>query len=120
MSGRFRSAETTAISLPDDPNVIRIKDRLDLRGQALIEEALIPGEAANDNGIISALMLAYIADWAGPDFDGMPCTPENIMALPFDDPLVEKAHNEIAKRYGEWLKQRQARGNAVSSAGSKS
>lgn len=120
MSDRFRTGDTTAVSLPDEPNEIRIKKRIDLRGQTLLEQTMIPGGRAADESIIGALMVAYIAGWSGPDFDGLPCTPENVLALPFDDPLVEKVHNEIAERYREYIERKQQAGNAVSSVGSKS
>lgn len=47
-----------------------------------------------------ALLLHNILAWSGPDFDDLPCTPENIRALPSAayDPFIEKVVNEIGER----------------------
>ena len=47
-----------------------------------------------------ALLLHNIVSWRGPDFDGLPCTPANIRALPSaeSDPFIEKVVNEIGTR----------------------
>jgi hypothetical protein len=45
-----------------------------------------------------ALLTNNILRWEGPEFGGIPCTPENIALLNDEDPLVEKVLGEIAER----------------------
>jgi len=45
-----------------------------------------------------AMLVLNILGWSGPDFDNVPCTPENIRRLDPDQPVVEKAIEEITRR----------------------
>jgi len=45
-----------------------------------------------------ALLTNNILRWEGPEFGGIPCTPENIALLNDEDPLVEKVLAEISER----------------------
>lgn len=56
--------------------------------------------ALNVGAHVMALLLHNILDWSGPDFDGLPCTPANIRALPMpeSDLFIEKVANAIGER----------------------
>lgn len=45
-----------------------------------------------------ALLTNNIMRWEGPEFNGIPCTAENIALLDDSDPLVEMVLKEIAER----------------------
>lgn len=51
------------------------------------------------NEVQEALYIAGVVGWEGPEFDGEPCTPENVRSLPSDHPLVEATFNEMKNRY---------------------
>lgn len=45
-----------------------------------------------------ALMTLNIVGWEGPQFEGVPCTPDNIEQLDPDEPLVVRVLEEIGRR----------------------
>lgn len=87
------------------PNVITIRARMtvEIAGRVSSEMAKL----GNDNKTelylgahTGALLLHNILGWRGPDFDDLPCTPENIRSLPSaeSDPFIQKVVNEIGER----------------------
>jgi hypothetical protein len=48
--------------------------------------------------IQTALLVHNIVRWAGPSFVEVPCTPENIVRLDPDEPLVQKVLRELDTR----------------------
>lgn len=87
------------------PNVITIRARMDVATAGKVRSEMV---TLDDNGKpelqigiqTGALLLHNIVSWRGPDFDGLPCTPANIRALPSadSDPFIEKVVNEIGTR----------------------
>jgi hypothetical protein len=47
---------------------------------------------------LNALLEENILAWEGGDFDGVPCTKENIRKLDPTDPFIDRVADEIAKR----------------------
>lgn len=85
------------------PNVIVVKARMDVATAGKVSSEL--AKLGDDNKIemhignhVLALLLHNVISWRGPDFDGLPCTPANIRALPTGDPFIEKVANEIGER----------------------
>jgi hypothetical protein len=96
---------------PDDlvsdarPNVITIRARMsvDIAGRVSSELARMGADNKAEIRLgehTTALLLHNIVGWRGPDFDELPCTPENIRALPSasSDPFIEKVVNAIGER----------------------
>jgi hypothetical protein len=96
---------------PDDlvsdasPNVITIRARMsvDIAGRVSSELARMGADNKAEIRLgehTTALLLHNILGWHGPDFDDLPCTPENIRALPSanSDPFIEKVVNAIGER----------------------
>ena len=91
------------------PNVVYIKPRMDVQTRARVQDAMLetttgePGTSAMSVSIKSgsnmlALLQHNITDWAGPDFEGVPCTPEMIARLDLSEPLIARVLDEITKR----------------------
>ena len=87
------------------PNVVTIRARMteDIYGR--VQSALITLGVDNKpethvGAHVGALLLHNILAWRGPDFDDLPCTPENIRALPSaqSDPFIAKVADEIVQR----------------------
>ncbi len=55
----------------------------------------VQGASAEDRLVV--LYTANIVDWEGPDFQGTPCTAENIALLDPNEPLIELVGNKIAE-----------------------
>jgi hypothetical protein len=99
----FVSNERVAVTVPGNPNTIYIRAKMDFGTKNRVLDALTSiqqsGAAEYHVGpYLTALAEANIVGWEGPDFGGVPCTPENIARLDPDDPLVDAALNEIGKR----------------------
>jgi hypothetical protein len=87
------------------PNVITIRARMsvDIAGRVSSELARMGADNKAEIRLgehTTALLLHNIVGWHGPDFDDLPCTPENIRALPAasSDPFIEKVVNAIGER----------------------
>jgi hypothetical protein len=87
------------------PNVITIRARMsvDIAGRVSSELARMGADNKAEIRLgehTTALLLHNIVGWRGPDFDDLPCTPENIRALPAanSDPFIEKVVNAIGER----------------------
>lgn len=87
------------------PNVITIRARMSVEIAGRVSSEIAKLGANNQPELYlgahtTALLLHNILGWSGPDFDGLPCTPENIRALPpaASDPFIEKVVNEIGER----------------------
>jgi hypothetical protein len=98
----------------DEGNVMVLRARMDFATRSKVQDELVRmnAEAANGKrgrgGMVSMsvglgtqqllLLKANLKAWRGPDFDGVPCTPEMIDTLDPYEPLVEKALEEIGQR----------------------
>jgi hypothetical protein len=88
------------------PNVITIRARMSIEVSGRVTSEIAKLGADNKTTEVSigaqavALLLHNILAWRGPDFDDLPCTPENIRSLPTSasDPFIEKVVNEIGER----------------------
>jgi hypothetical protein len=87
------------------PNVITIRARMsvDIAGRVSSELARMGADNKAEIRLgehTTALLLHNILSWRGPDFDDLPCTPDNIRALPSasSDPFIEKVVNAIGER----------------------
>lgn len=87
------------------PNVIVIRARMSVEIAGRVSSELMQLGADNKPELhvgahAGALLLHNIVSWRGPDFDGLPCTPANIRALPSaeSDPFIEKVVNAIGSR----------------------
>ena len=100
----FVSGEPVAVTLPDNPNAILIRPKMDLATENRVVGALAQmeqstGQARLDVGAyLLELAVANIVGWQGPAFEGVACTPEAIRRLDPDDPLVDAALDEIGRR----------------------
>lgn len=94
-------------SISEGPNTIHLRRHLDFGGQTLIESVAGAAAAGNSNAnVIGTLMQVYITKWDGPAFldkngRAVPVSAAQIRRLDPNDPLVERVHDEIARRYGE-------------------
>lgn len=110
---KFVSQEPVPVHTEDDPaNIIWIKPRMDVGTTSMVQSAMVSinmqanGTGRADNTSIRmdigaynlALMIHNFVRWEGPGFEGLPCNAENIKRLEQDDPLVEKALQEINRR----------------------
>jgi hypothetical protein len=107
-SDRFHIDPDARVDVPEDGetgNVITIRARMNvdtfgrLKAEIKRRNTAEQTEAGLDAAPV-AMLLHNILAWRGPDFDDLPCTPENICALPPAelDPFIEKVVNEIAER----------------------
>lgn len=92
--------DTTIDGAPMNCMVIRARMNVEIAGR--VQSEMARRNAANQTegyvGVVSiALLLHNVLAWSGPDFDDLPCTPENICALPPPelDPFIEKVINTI-------------------------
>lgn len=112
---RFVPNEPIPVHTEDDPaNVIYIRPRMDVGTLALVRSAMtsismhanvmtnaMPTSAdlKFDIGAYNLALLTHnIMRWSGPDFDNVPCNPDNIKRLDQDDPLVGRVLQEINNR----------------------
>lgn len=89
------------VPISDGKNTIYIRAKMSVGVRAKVEDAIAMadgGTAKNIGSYILALLENNILAWEGPDFEGVPCTVENIRRLDPDDPLVQKVRDEIARR----------------------
>jgi hypothetical protein len=87
----------------DQKHTIFIRPKMDFGTKTLvIEELYSLNEQAEGSIHLGrhrlALMKHNVVAWDGPDFTGVPCTPDTICKLDPDDPLVERVLEEIATR----------------------
>ena len=90
------------IEVDSDPgNVIWIREQLDLGQSQRLQNSATAGVLGHtsDRGIVSGLWEIYVVKWAGPDFDGLPCTAKNWNKYSPDDPLIEAVDDAIEKQY---------------------
>lgn len=87
------------------PNVITIRARMNVEIAGRVKDEMDmrkidPAVQGMTGSVGVALLLHNILAWSGPDFDDLPCTPENIAALPPPqlDPFIEKVVNVIGER----------------------
>ncbi len=83
--------DTKRVEVRDDKgNVIGIRRKMDLGAVSYIQ-GVEPRER------LIELYAVNIIDWSGPDFAGVPCTPENIRRLDYDEPILEQVGDKIAE-----------------------
>jgi hypothetical protein len=85
------------------PNIIWIRARMDVAtsGKVANELVKVGGDNAPEYHLGAqqvALLIHNIMQWEGPDFDGVPCTPERIRTLDPNEPHIVKVLEEIAER----------------------
>jgi len=96
--------DTNEVISDQPPNVIFIRPKMDFATQKKVGAAGFKlGGAGKPNELdlaenLIAMLVLNIVGWSGPLFDAVPCTPENIRRLDPDQPVVEKALEEIARR----------------------
>lgn len=104
---RFISNERVPVYLDEDPsNIIYIRSKMNVGVQNRVQDAIAAISQDGGKADISyhlgaynnALLTCNVLGWEGPDFDKVPCTPENILELDPDDPLLEKVLEEINRR----------------------
>lgn len=104
---KFVHEDRVAVSLENDPHIIWIRAKMDFGTRQKIYSAMAQitaglgdqPQVGFDMGAYQMALLQHnILAWEGPDFKGVPCTPENIGHLDPDDPLVQKTADEIAAR----------------------
>ncbi len=71
-------------------NTIYVRTEYTAR-QSVVLASLQQAIAAGEADAAERLLAIIIADWEGPDFEGIPCTPENVARLNMADPLVRAA-----------------------------
>lgn len=106
--GKFSSRDRVPVRIEGDPNTVWIKAALShgMRTRIQAAGARVHGVVGNDDAEYdfdvqaanSAVFAEFIVDWEGPDFDGVPCTLENILDVDADDPLMQKVVEEINAR----------------------
>lgn len=85
------------------PNVIYIRARMDVatKGRVTSEMFTLGKDSQLEARLgenTTALLVHNIVRWSGPDFDGVPCTPENIRKLDPTEPHLDKVLDAIAER----------------------
>lgn len=86
---RFIATDRVAIS-DDAGNTVYVRRKMDLGAVSRVQGAK-PGEQ------LIALYVSNILAWTGPDFKGMPCSPESIEKLDPNDPFWETVATRIAE-----------------------
>jgi hypothetical protein len=95
-------ADTVISETP--PNIIWIKAKMDMATDAKVKSELM--KLGSDNKTLEAhlgenqmaLLIHNIVRWEGPDFAGVPCTPENIRTLDPTEPHLTLVLDAIAER----------------------
>lgn len=85
------------------PNVIYILSKMNVSVKGRVTSELFTVGKAGDlearlGANETALLVHNVVKWEGPDFDGVPCTPDNIRKLDPTEPHIEKVLEEIAER----------------------
>ena len=88
---------------PRRPNIIYIRPKMNFKTEAMVNAAALRIDTSGKSEMhpedyLVALLVQNIVRWEGPDFDSMPCTPENIENLDPDEPHIERVCDEIARR----------------------
>jgi hypothetical protein len=111
--GHFVKANEVPVTLDgeDIPNsekdVVYIKPKMDIGTKNRVTDAaytfggpgaLSQGMHFQSGAYINALLVENIIRWEGPGFEGVLCTPENILLLDEDSPLVVRVLEEIRER----------------------
>lgn len=95
------------VAVQDGPNTIYVKAKMDFGTKTAVMDALqelttrdgtTPNVALHFGAYQVALLQHNVTGWSGPAFQGVPCTPDMIARLDPDEPLVQKALEEIARR----------------------
>lgn len=92
-----------AIISTTKPNVIYIKSKMDVATKAKVtSEMFTVGKDSQLEARLGAnelaLLIHNIVKWDGPDFDGVPCTPDRIRTLDPTEPHIAKVLEVIAER----------------------
>lgn len=105
---RFVDRRPVPVQLEGDDDIIWIKPKMDLGTRKKVQSAMVRSVSTDSDGETIAevdlgkanmvLLENNIVKWEGPGFDGKPFTPENLRQLDPDDPLLEKALEEINAR----------------------
>jgi hypothetical protein len=104
---RFVSDERVPVYLDEDPtNIIYIRPKMNVGIQNRVMGAVASLKAGGNGQDVAFNIGAYntafltnnIVGWAGPDFDNVECSPENIERLDPDDLLLDKVLGEINRR----------------------
>lgn len=105
---KFKSRERIPIRVDGDPNTVWIRPALSYGMRLRIQGAgtRVHGKAGGDAADVdfdveaanNAMYAEWVVGWEGPDFDGVPCTVENILDIDADDPLMAKVVEEINAR----------------------
>lgn len=83
-------------AISEGPNTIYIRRKLNFGQTSRIEsEAVLAGQGKGN--LVLTLMEVYMDRWEGPAFQGI----SSVAEMDPDEPVVERAHDEIARRYGE-------------------
>lgn len=87
------------------PNIIYIRSKMDVGTKNKVQDhALKMTTGKTDDAEIhigayqTALLTHNVLAWEGPDFHGVPCTPQQMQMLDPDEPLVVKVLEEIGRR----------------------
>lgn len=83
-------ADTKGRPVTVGENTIYLRTEFTVK-QGLMLKSLQEAIAKGDPEAAERLLAILIAGWEGPDFAGVPCTPENIARLNIGDPLVQAA-----------------------------
>lgn len=87
---KFVSRDRVPVS-DEAGNTVYIKAKLSFGDVSKIQAA------GDKQGALLSMYQVAILDWDGPDFQGFPCTPENIAQLDPNDPLIELVGNKIGE-----------------------
>lgn len=95
------------VPITEGENTIFIRPKMDFGTRNACMDALMvirqaDGGRADMAAHVGAYQLALlqhnITGWSGPDFQGVPCSPDMIARLDPDEPLVERVLEEIGQR----------------------
>lgn len=86
---RFIAIDRVAVS-DDAGNTVWVRRKMDLGAVSRIQ-------GAKDGGQLTALYVANILAWSGPDFRGLACTPEVIETIDPNDPFWVQVGDKIAE-----------------------
>ena len=103
---RFVQGERVPVT--EGPDTIYILPKMNFAQREQAEDAIRRISASTQGGASGvevnvgayriALLRINVVAWEGPGFEGMKCSPEQIDRLDPDDPLLEKAMQEIVQR----------------------
>lgn len=107
--GFFSTPQTKTIELPGAGNRATVRKLSYAEQQRVISEASrIEFASGKAVPVVDVGKLHHgqtrlsVCDWEGPDFEGRPCTPQNVDALPSEiGNLLQEAAEEINTTLGE-------------------